>query len=210
MPSNNTSILFVNHELKDCVGVGPMKCMQVRESSDDEWSYFYAQIEGFEFEEGFTYELRVTQTEIEDPPADASSVKYTLVEVVSKTEYVPEPFVRTDIYTKTWRLVSYSDGKETYEVPETSVMTLEVDQESGRCSGSTGCNTFSNSIKVDGQLISFGNGMKTLMACEDEAMRLENEYMRLLGTIERVSLNRSAFLDLMGKDGEMLRFMPTE
>jgi hypothetical protein len=78
--------LYVNRELVDCEGgAGPQKCMQVRRGRDEPWELFYGGIDGFSFEPGFTYELRVDVTEIDDPPADASSQHYALVEVVDKT-----------------------------------------------------------------------------------------------------------------------------
>ena len=42
------------------------------------------EIEGFDYVEGFTYKLKVKIVKISNPPADASSVKYVLVEVLSK------------------------------------------------------------------------------------------------------------------------------
>jgi hypothetical protein len=76
---------FVSHTKVDCVGVAPMKCLQIRESRDADWTLFYSQIEGFDYEEGYDYELRVSLEEVENPPADASSIRYELVELVSKT-----------------------------------------------------------------------------------------------------------------------------
>lgn len=75
--------LFVHEARVDCEGEGPRKCLQVREPGDSEWSYFYSTIEGFDYEEGTRYELRVSVEEVEDPPADGSSLRYVLVEIVS-------------------------------------------------------------------------------------------------------------------------------
>src|SRR5688572_13487662 len=51
--------LHVREVLADCEGEGPMKCMQVRESDTGEWNLFYGAIEGFTYEEGHAYVLRV-------------------------------------------------------------------------------------------------------------------------------------------------------
>lgn len=80
--------MFVGAELKDCVGAGPQKCMLVKESTDEEWTYFYDDITGFDFEQGYEYELKVKITEVENSPADASYLKYELSEVISKTQSV--------------------------------------------------------------------------------------------------------------------------
>lgn len=78
--------LYVNRELVDCEGgAGPQKCLQVRRRPDELWELFYGEIEGFSFEPGFTYQLRVDVEEVDNPPPDASSLRYALVEIVDKT-----------------------------------------------------------------------------------------------------------------------------
>lgn len=67
----------------DCMGVAPMKCLQVREVGG-QWMNFSSPIEGFDFVEGFRYKLIVMQTKIENPPADASSIRYQLVQLLDK------------------------------------------------------------------------------------------------------------------------------
>lgn len=76
--------LFVREQLADCQGEAPMKCLQVREVETAEWRNLYAPIEGFEHEAGHAYELRVEVSQVAKPPADGSSLRYRLLEVVSK------------------------------------------------------------------------------------------------------------------------------
>lgn len=83
--------LFIASERKPCTGVAPMECLQVRESPDLPWQYFYSEIEGFTFEPGFDYELRVREEKVANPPADGSSLRWTLVKVVSKRAALPTP-----------------------------------------------------------------------------------------------------------------------
>ncbi len=77
--------LFVAPQLVECFGVAPQTCMLVKESPDADWTYFYDSIEGFEFEPGFFYELRAERHRVETPPADGSSFRYVLRQLVSKT-----------------------------------------------------------------------------------------------------------------------------
>ncbi|MEB6605875.1 DUF4377 domain-containing protein [Aeromonas sanarellii] len=79
-----TETLYVQDKLADCIGVAPMKCMQVRGQPGESWSLFYQQIEGFTFEPGYRYQLEVTKEQLTDVPADASSLHYRLIKVVSK------------------------------------------------------------------------------------------------------------------------------
>ena len=76
--------LFVGPEKVDCVGVAPQKCYKVREDPSEEWRFFYSEIAGFEYEPGYEYELLVHEIKVENPPADGSSLRWELIEVVSK------------------------------------------------------------------------------------------------------------------------------
>lgn len=76
--------LFVAAERKPCTGVAPMECLQVREAPDRPWQFFYGEIEGFTHEPGYDYELRVREEKVAAPPADGSSLRWTLVKVVGK------------------------------------------------------------------------------------------------------------------------------
>ena len=71
----------VGPRLLDCVGVGPMKCLEV------DGLLFYDSISGFEHEEGFSYRLKIERYEAypgREPPQDASRYGYRLIEVISK------------------------------------------------------------------------------------------------------------------------------
>ncbi|BDS10631.1 DUF4377 domain-containing protein [Aureispira anguillae] len=80
----------INHYTEDCVGAFPQKCLLVQEGASigtGDWQYFYSFIKGFEYEEGYVYDLLVKQTDIIDPPMDASSIDYELVELLSKEKH---------------------------------------------------------------------------------------------------------------------------
>jgi len=81
-PSVKTMILYIDSKLVDCVGVAPQQCMLVKEDLNSEWEMFYGSIEGFEYQEGTEYKISVTITDIENPPADASSLKYILEQIL--------------------------------------------------------------------------------------------------------------------------------
>ena len=83
--SQQERLLFINNQLVDCYGVGPMKCMQVRNNETDAWSLFYQQIDGFNFEAGYNYTLRVRIDTVANPPADGSSLHFTLLDMIAKT-----------------------------------------------------------------------------------------------------------------------------
>lgn len=78
--------LIVGPEQADCYGPFPRKCLQVKDDAGASFRNFYDFIEGFDFESGYEYVLKVNTEEVENPPADGSSVKYTLVDQVSKSK----------------------------------------------------------------------------------------------------------------------------
>ena len=80
----DTKKVFIASYQSDCIGLAPQKCLLFKENLADKWSLFYDTIEGFKYEEGYVYKLEVTVKEIEDPPADGSSLRYSLVKVLSK------------------------------------------------------------------------------------------------------------------------------
>lgn len=76
--------MIVASKQGDCVGVAPMKCLLVKENGQTDWQYFYNQIEDFEYEPGYEYELEIVKEKIDNPAADQSSIKYILIKVLSK------------------------------------------------------------------------------------------------------------------------------
>ena len=79
-------IIYVAPTQVDCTGVAPQKCLQVKEGSlDQDWKLHYSPIQGFDYEPGYTYRLRIRETAIANPPADGSSLAWTLMAIESKT-----------------------------------------------------------------------------------------------------------------------------
>lgn len=83
---NDEKTFIIASETADCTGVAPMKCLQVKEKGSEDWQNFYSNIEGFTYQPGFEYTLKVRTEKIENPPADASSIRYILVKEVSKVK----------------------------------------------------------------------------------------------------------------------------
>ena len=91
---DNTELVYmqVNHYPTTAIGSFPKLVFLVREGEEpgnSEWQYFYDEIEGFNYQPGFVYELNVKKETLENPPQDGSSFNYDLINIVSK-EKVPE------------------------------------------------------------------------------------------------------------------------
>jgi len=79
------TVFYIDSKLVDCHGVIPQRCMLIKKENESDWSFFYDNIEGFEYEEGYRYTLLVNVTRIENPPQDASSLDYKLIKIIKKT-----------------------------------------------------------------------------------------------------------------------------
>ncbi|WP_051201774.1 DUF4377 domain-containing protein [Ferrimonas senticii] len=66
----------------DCVGIAPRKCLVV------DGQLFYSDIQGFEFEPGFEYQLQIEKSLAfggGPVPADASRYQYRLIKQISRS-----------------------------------------------------------------------------------------------------------------------------
>src|SRR3990172_2918671 len=197
-PESLEKTIYVGPALVDCVGVAPQKCMQVKESPEDEYTLFYGQIEGFEYQEGYEYVLLVREEQIENPPADAPDRKWVLVSLVGQTPVaaVPSAELAAQTYMLDWYL---DDSSEKTPILTGTQVTLQIDQD--QISGSAGCSTYSAQFKLDGDQISIGPTATTMMACPEPIMQQESAYLAALGDAATVSMGEGAltFADAQGR-----------
>jgi len=95
--------ISVNHHKVECEGYWVEQCLQVKEQGDEQWQYFYEEIEGFDFVWGHTYKLLV---EVEQMPvieglAEQSTSVYRLAQVLNDTHHADESFVYTSRHPST-------------------------------------------------------------------------------------------------------------
>jgi Domain of unknown function (DUF4377) len=83
---SNEKTIMVASQTADCTGVAPMKCLQIKEKESDNWEMMYTNIEGFTYEPGFEYTLKIKTEKIENPPMDGSSIRYILLKQISKVK----------------------------------------------------------------------------------------------------------------------------
>lgn len=76
--------IYVSAETRPCTGVAPMTCLQVREKESDAWQLHYGAIGDFDPQPGIEYRLRIVEEKVANPPADASSIRWTLDQIVEQ------------------------------------------------------------------------------------------------------------------------------
>ena len=112
-----------------------MTCLQIQKGENidtENWEMFYASIEGFNYEPGYIYSISVKETELaeDEVPADGSSIKYELVEVLEKSQ---DPLLALhDIYIVQEILGTAIQGDSLTKVP-----TMEIFVSERRIAGQT-------------------------------------------------------------------------
>lgn len=168
-PDSSEMIYWVNSQKVDCQGVAPMKCLQVQKGENktaDQWEYMYANIDGFDFEPGFQYKLVVKEEQLDpkDIPADASSIKYTLIKVLEKNK-VKSPMMDESISNQEWSL-KMINGTTVDKFDSRKAPTMLLMAKDKKISGTDGCNNyFGNIEEMDGNSLKVSMLGKTKMAC---------------------------------------------
>ena len=78
-------IVQVAGQRAPCSGVAPMLCLQVRTQPGAAWEAHYGEIEGFDWQVGVEYVIRVREVAVQNPPADGSSLRWVLEEVLERS-----------------------------------------------------------------------------------------------------------------------------
>lgn len=77
-------IVMVAGQRAPCTGVASGLCLQVRTAPGAPWRLHPGEIEGFTFQPGIEAVLRVREMAVPNPAADASSLRWELVEVLER------------------------------------------------------------------------------------------------------------------------------
>jgi heat shock protein HslJ len=219
-PESDEVTMYVGSELVDCTGVAPQQCMQVRTSPDEDWSLFYDQIEGFAFEPGYEYELLVAVSEVPNPPADASRLRYELVELVSQTPVEAEGKEAAEgdeaaageltLEGVTWILESYGDPAEPSPVIDGPDVTAVFDGEEGQVTGTATCNSYFAKYETEGDVLRIGESGSTMMACPGEDLTAqETAYLAGLSAAEMYSIDGTT-LTITYEGDEQLTYQAQE
>lgn len=196
-------VIWVNSSKLPCEGVGPMTCLHIQEGEEIEeskWLNFFSNIEGFDYKPGNVYRIKVNVAQLAPPiPADASSLKYSLVEVISQK---PDLTLRI---TGIWKIESIGEMQNPTGMGKP--LTLEFNAAERGIFGFSGCNTVRGPIsKLTETDIEFGNLMSTMMACPQTEMILERGVTQALGKIKKYRIENNR-LYLTASDGTPLMIL---
>jgi heat shock protein HslJ len=194
----NESTFWINSFTVQCEGVAPMTCLQVQESDIPEpgkWNNFYSRIEGFTYEAGYLYKLRIRKEMLENVPADASSIRYVLVEVLEKTR---DPKINiNDI----WAVTAIQGEPVDMHQKRQKDPLIEISLSAMSVMGNDGCNNFNGTISKFGDgVVEFGPIAVTRKMCLD--MSVPNKFNSAIQQVRKYRLEpgRLVFLDTDGNE----------
>lgn len=197
--AEDEAIYWVNSLRADCMGVAPMSCLQVQEGGalkQEGWQLFYSSIEGFSYEAGYVYKLllRKESLPLDQVPADASSIKYSLVSILEKA--ADATLRLNDIWALEriqGELLSLEEGMVRPQ--------LEIYLRDMKLMGNDGCNQFFGSIKtLSADSIAFGPIAGTRKFCQE--MNLPDRFNLKMSQVSHYKINNLAlhFFDLEGEE----------
>lgn len=190
---------WVNSFKVDCEGEGKMECLQIQQNDKIDpngWLYFYSTIEGFDYRPGFIYKINVRETELDvsQVPADVSSIKYELIEVVEKR--VDESLRIADIW-----VLEAIEGENLNQATTDVRATFQVDVVNKRVYGNSSCNNFNGTLtSLNSNEIQISTIASTRMLCRNNT--IENRYLKLLETAKtyEIGLNQLRMFDIDNKN----------
>jgi heat shock protein HslJ len=110
-----------------------------------------------------------------------------------------KPATHLPLEGSTWVLTGIAKGDAMIQTWIDVEITAEfVD---GTMAGSSGCNRYSAGYELDGQSLKIGMAMGTLMACDEERMGREGEFLGALEAVDSYEIKMET-LTLMGADGK--------
>jgi heat shock protein HslJ len=143
-------------------------CFQVKKGDAKTFELFYDRIEKFDYVPGHQYVIDVKVTERNPAPQDLSKYIYTLEKVISdKIVLIGSTQVQYNVLKLNGKDVSSHELYFGFD----SLLT--------RISGKSACNTFKSTVKLNKKRnkIQFSEGLSTLMACQEDAMKIEREFL---------------------------------
>ncbi|AYW36200.1 META domain-containing protein [Capnocytophaga canimorsus] len=201
--TSKEQIYWVNSTKVDCdAGAGKAQCLQVSKNEDldkAQWEYFYAPIENFVFEEGFFKKIQVKETQLDSKnvPADASLVKYTMIKEIEKQKDMSFEL------SGNWALEKLNGNQVTQSLKP----NLELHLQEKKINGVGGCNNYFGTItELHQNKIQFGKIGATRKMCMDD--NIEMAYFDALSQVRTFKIDEGKLIFSDASNKEILIFSP--
>ncbi|MCU4177176.1 DUF4377 domain-containing protein [Carboxylicivirga sp. N1Y90] len=161
----------------NCTGVSEQSCLLVKHNIDAKWNFFYDNIDGFSHQAGYTYILKVKESPMDNPPADASNIRYELMEIKDQRK------VRQDLISiyDIWGIVALN-GQSTR--PSKVFQSIEINTQKLKIMGEAGCNSYSAQLKAEDGSNKFSISQLTITNKQCDFSKIEEEFLEALQRTE--------------------------
>ncbi|MBA3530307.1 MAG: DUF4377 domain-containing protein [Ardenticatenales bacterium] len=168
-PQEEMTIYLADHTAK-CPEDASLDCLLYRSDPQGDYEPFQDTIEGLTYVPGFTYELRVLRTVVENPPVDGSLYDWRLIEVIQQAPTAIEVLSGAgSLIGPTWGWVQTTVGEAVFASNGPARYTLQF-HENGSYAALLDCNRMSGSytLEADGTL-HLTLGPTTRMGCPPDS-----------------------------------------
>ncbi len=182
-----TSVLYIAPKQADCVEGAGKPCYLIRTSPEGNWVLHDREITGLNYEEGFTYTIKVKKTNAKEREQSGTDAEYIVLSVVEKKD-ATEAIVVHDLMNKEWILEQMKiNGQNITPGDQPPTMTFTDD---GKIAGFAGCNRYFGGYAVDGRTITISGIGATKMFCQD-SMDIEGNFLKGLSLPLRALFSES-------------------
>lgn len=148
---------------------GKLTCLQIKSNKKNKWEYISVPILGFDYQEHYRYRIKVKQTKAKD----TDSIRYELLNIISKDKVTELPSVAAFLARFKWNLLQLN-GKDV----TSNRANIGFDAKNGTIAGSTGCNNFWGNFSIKDNLISFPHLASTMKSCNGP--NIENDFFAVV------------------------------
>lgn len=197
-------IIWINSTMKPCTGVAPTQCMEIQTGNKlqpNAWTLFYDKIEGFNYQPGNIYKIKVSVEDlnIKDVPADSSTKKYKLIEIMK--EEIDRSLILNDIW-----VLTHIQNKEIDLDNEEQRPRIELNLSENKIFGKGVCNRFTGAIKKRNatELELDENFATTRMMCPN--IELEDQFFQILSLTKKYTITNNHLLLFNNDNKEIMKF----
>ncbi len=178
-------VYYVAPNQADCSSNASKKCFLIKKNIDAAYSVFSSDIEGFYYESGFEYIIRVQITAHENPPVGVPAATYKLIEILDKRAAMP---INTDFTLEyKWMLSKMQiHNVLTKQTKSKAFITFGRDL---KVNGFNSCNSFFGGFKQRENTLLFESLGATKMFCEGS---IEDVFMAHLAQVTTYKITKKS------------------
>ncbi|MEI6312166.1 MAG: META domain-containing protein [Bacteroidota bacterium] len=181
-------VYYVAPNQADCASNASKKCFLIKKNIDAAYSIFSSDIEGFYYEAGFEYIIRVQITAHENPPVGVPAATYKLIEILDKRAAMP---INTDFILEHKWMLSKMQINNVLTKQSKSKAFISFGRDL-KVNGFNSCNNFFGGFKQKENTLVLESLGSTKMFCEGS---IEEAFMAHLAQVTTYKIaKKSLFL----------------